>query len=247
MLCHWAKEADVFHSWSTVDTSRTLQLLRILPKSSPRIRNWYICITYVNYILSTLIISEHFDLILLSKCCFVYLLCRFTFRRSCCTFLKNDLTAVATMKLMEFPKIIFDPQITRDAKQMSVATSRFARAVSTQWATLSGVPVRGGGERERETRAEPPFPTLAEEDRCRGPGHLKDFEGSTLFGNRRSSLRRNKRTQRYALVRPLYYLSRCYSMNAQYIIWIADKGHDLSRVPENFCIFASYVTASLSW
>lgn len=35
-------------------------------------------------------------------------------------------------------------------------------------------------------------------------------------------------------------------MNVQCIIWIADKGLDFfSRVPENFCIFAPYVTAAV--
>lgn len=75
---------------------------------------------------------------------------------------------------------------------------------------------------------------------------LKILEGRPFSGDRRDSLwdAVKGNAERNTPVRPLYYLSRCYPMNTQCIIWIADKGHNFSRVPENFCIFASsYVTA----
>lgn len=106
------------------------------------------------------------------------------------------------------------------------------RAGRTQWATLSGFS-GGEGRVERvgtERHVRTPFP-FGRPKRTDVGARLKDFEGATLFGDRRGSLRRNKRdsTER---VRPLYYLSRCYPMNAQYIIWIADKGRDFSSAWE---------------
>lgn len=122
---------------------------------------------------------------------------------------------------------------------MPVATSRFARAVHNE--PRFRVP-RGEREegRARETRANS-LSLL----RPTGGGQmsepvLKISKGDRFRGPSRGSLRRNKKGFNGThLVRPLYYLSRCYPMNAQ-CIWIADKGLDFSRAPENFCIFASY-------
>lgn len=117
----------------------------------------------------------------------------------------------------------------------------------TQWATLSassrGRRGEGGRERGKERHVQTPFPYFGRLRRTDVGARLKDFEGATIFRDRRGSLRRNKKGfNGTRLVRPLYYLSRCYPMNAQCIIWIMDKGLNFSRAPEKFCIFASYTT-----
>lgn len=106
------------------------------------------------------------------------------------------------MKLEEPSKTKFDPQIPRDAKQMSVATSRFARGTrNNEPHVLFWVPS------DKRDTCKLIFPTirLAVKDRCRAVLKIS-LEGATLFGDRRGSLRRNKRdpTER-AFVRPLYY------------------------------------------
>lgn len=115
---------------------------------------------------------------------------------------------------------------------MSVTTSRFARDVHNE------PRFRGRKKgKERETRANALSLVRPAEERTDVGAVLKISEGRPFSGTGETLWDAIKGTQRNAPVRPLYYLSRCYPMNAQCIIWIADKGHDFSRVPENFCIF----------
>lgn len=104
---------------------------------------------------------------------------------------------------------------------MLVATSRFARAtlytMSHAFGFLEGG--KGGRERGKERHVQTPFPYFGRLRRTDVGARLKDFEGATVFGDRRGSLRRNKKGfNGTRLVRPLYYLGRCYPMNAQCII-----------------------------